>query len=45
MATRPLGRLGDPETDVAPVALFLASDDARFVTGQVIHADGGAHLG
>ena len=45
MAARPIGRLGDPETDVAPVALFLASDDSRFVTGHVVHVDGGAHLG
>jgi NAD(P)-dependent dehydrogenase (short-subunit alcohol dehydrogenase family) len=45
MAARPIGRLGDPETDVAPVVLFLASDDARFVTGEVVHVDGGAHLG
>jgi len=45
MAARPIGRLGDPETDIAPVALFLASDDARFVTGHVFYVDGGAHLG
>jgi NAD(P)-dependent dehydrogenase (short-subunit alcohol dehydrogenase family) len=45
MASRPLGRLGDPEQDIAPVAVFLASDDARFVTGEIVHADGGAHLG
>jgi NAD(P)-dependent dehydrogenase (short-subunit alcohol dehydrogenase family) len=45
MAVRPIGRLGDPETDIAPVALFLASDDSRFVTGQVVYVDGGAHLG
>jgi NAD(P)-dependent dehydrogenase (short-subunit alcohol dehydrogenase family) len=45
MAARPIGRLGDPETDIAPVALFLASDDARFLTGLVVYADGGAHLG
>jgi NAD(P)-dependent dehydrogenase (short-subunit alcohol dehydrogenase family) len=45
MAARPIGRLGDPETDIAPVALFLASDDARFLTGHVLHVDGGAHLG
>jgi NAD(P)-dependent dehydrogenase (short-subunit alcohol dehydrogenase family) len=45
MASRPIGRLGDPETDVAPVALFLAGDDARFVTGETLHVDGGAHLG
>jgi 3-oxoacyl-[acyl-carrier protein] reductase len=36
----PLGRLGVPE-DVAKVFLFLASDDAGFVTGQVIGVDGG----
>jgi len=45
MAARPIGRLGDPETDIAPVALFLASEDSRFVTGQVFYVDGGAHLG
>jgi NAD(P)-dependent dehydrogenase (short-subunit alcohol dehydrogenase family) len=45
MASRPLGRLGDPEEDIAPVAVFLASDDGRFVTGEIVHADGGAHLG
>ena len=33
-------RLGDPE-EIAAVALFLASDDARFVNGAVIVADGG----
>ncbi|HLK13096.1 MAG TPA: SDR family NAD(P)-dependent oxidoreductase [Candidatus Binatia bacterium] len=45
MAERPISRLGDPETDVAPVALFLATDDARFITGHVLYVDGGAHLG
>ncbi len=45
MAERPIGRLGDPEADIAPVALFLASDESRFVTGHVVYADGGAHLG
>src|SRR5881392_1056132 len=45
MAARPIGRLGDAETDIAPVALFLASEDARFLTGQVLYVDGGAHLG
>jgi len=36
----PLGRLGDP-ADVADVVSFLASEQARYVTGQVIHVDGG----
>jgi NAD(P)-dependent dehydrogenase (short-subunit alcohol dehydrogenase family) len=40
----PLGRLGDPEDDIGGVALFLASDDARYVTGVTIDVDGGAHL-
>jgi NAD(P)-dependent dehydrogenase (short-subunit alcohol dehydrogenase family) len=45
MAERPIGRLGDPEEDIAPVALFLASGDSRFLTGHVFYVDGGAHLG
>lgn len=36
----PLGRLGTPE-DVAAAAVFLASDEAGFITGQVISVDGG----
>jgi len=36
----PIGRLGTPE-DIARVALFLASDDAAFVTGSTFAADGG----
>ena len=38
-----LKRLGEP-VDVARVALFLASDDAAFVTGQAIAVDGGLTL-
>ncbi len=37
----PLGRLGDVGTDIAPVVCFLLGDDAAFVTGQTIMADGG----
>lgn len=36
----PLGRAGTPE-DVAGVACFLCSDDARYVTGQILLVDGG----
>ncbi|RSN63790.1 SDR family NAD(P)-dependent oxidoreductase [Actinomadura sp. WAC 06369] len=43
-AANPMGRLGDPEDDIAPVALFLASEDARYLTGNTLFADGGAHI-
>lgn len=36
----PLGRAGTPE-DVAGAYLFLASDDARYITGDLLHVDGG----
>jgi NAD(P)-dependent dehydrogenase (short-subunit alcohol dehydrogenase family) len=36
----PLGRMADPD-DIADVALFLASDDSRSMTGSEIFADGG----
>lgn len=36
----PLGKFGSP-SDVAKVALFLASDQAEYITGQVIQVDGG----
>jgi NAD(P)-dependent dehydrogenase (short-subunit alcohol dehydrogenase family) len=36
----PLGRIGQPQ-DVAAVALFLASDEAAFVTGAAYNVDGG----
>lgn len=36
----PLGRMGNPE-DVAMVVKFLASDDSRYMTGQVLCVDGG----
>lgn len=40
LSRTPLGRIGDP-TEIASVAAFLASDDASYVTGQTIYADGG----
>lgn len=40
----PFGRAGDPYADVAPVVVFLASDDSHWITGQNIHADGGVWI-
>jgi 3-oxoacyl-[acyl-carrier protein] reductase len=40
----PLGRVGDPEEDIAPVAVFLGSEASRYVTGETIHVDGGIHV-
>lgn len=37
----PLGHVGDAERDVGPVAVFLASDASRYVTGSLVLADGG----
>jgi 3-oxoacyl-[acyl-carrier protein] reductase len=42
-AKTPVGRTGTPE-DVAVAAEFFASDDASFVTGQVLYVDGGRRL-
>lgn len=38
----PLKRLGDPEQDIAPAVAFLASDEARYITGQTLMSDGGS---
>lgn len=43
-ASNPMGRLGDPLTDIAPVASFLASEDARYLTGNTLFVDGGGHI-
>jgi NAD(P)-dependent dehydrogenase (short-subunit alcohol dehydrogenase family) len=36
-----LRRFGDPGEDIAPIAVFLASDEGRYLTGQTLNADGG----
>ena len=40
LSRTPLGRLGEPD-EIAQVALFLASDDAGYITGTTIYPDGG----
>ena len=40
----PLGRMGDPEEDIAPAIVFLCSDAARFITGVTLPIDGGLHM-
>ena len=43
-AANPMGRMGDPETDIGGVAAFLASEDARYLTGNTLFVDGGGHI-
>lgn len=40
----PMGRVGDPLDDIAPVVAFLASDDCRYMTGNTLFVDGGSHI-
>jgi 2-keto-3-deoxy-L-fuconate dehydrogenase len=40
----PVGRMGKPE-EIAPVAVFLASDDSSFMTGAAVPVDGGILAG
>jgi NAD(P)-dependent dehydrogenase (short-subunit alcohol dehydrogenase family) len=41
---QPLGRLGQP-SEVGPAYVFLASEDSSYITGQVIHVNGGEQIG
>lgn len=43
VSTIPLGRIGQPE-DVAAAAVFLASDDAAWITGKILRVDGGVFM-
>ena len=43
-AMHPLGRMGEV-SDIAPMALFLISDEASWITGQAIAVDGGYNIG
>ncbi|HEX6310816.1 MAG TPA: SDR family oxidoreductase [Acidimicrobiia bacterium] len=40
----PMGRVGDPESDVGPVVVFLAGGGAGYVTGQTLPVDGGRFM-
>jgi len=43
LSSIPLGRPGQPE-DIGKAAVYLASDDANFVTGKILRVDGGAWM-
>ena len=43
-AGNPMGRIGDCYDDIAPVAVFLASESCRYMTGNTLFVDGGGHI-
>ncbi len=43
-AMNPMGRIGDPYLDIARVALFLAGEGCRYLTGNTLFVDGGSHI-
>ena len=43
-AAHPMGHLGDPETEIAPVALFLSTEESSYLTGNTLFVDGGSHI-
>ena len=44
IAAVPMGRFGDPETDIGQVCLFLASPGAKYITGETISLQGGSGM-
>lgn len=44
LATIPLGRLGNSETDIGPAVVFLCSENSRYITGHSLPVDGGQVL-
>ena len=42
LATIPLARFGDCDADIAPVVVFLASDESRYLTAVTVPVDGGS---
>lgn len=42
--SNPMGRIGDCDEDIAPVAVFLASEGSRYLTGNTLFVDGGSHI-
>jgi NAD(P)-dependent dehydrogenase (short-subunit alcohol dehydrogenase family) len=40
----PVPRYGSPEKDIAPIVLFLSSDDSQYITGYTLMADGGMFI-
>jgi NAD(P)-dependent dehydrogenase (short-subunit alcohol dehydrogenase family) len=44
LEAHPMHRMGDPEEDIGGAALFFASEDSRYVTGNTLFVDGGGHI-
>lgn len=44
LSQNPLRRPGDPYEDITPAAVFLASEDSRWVTGQNLNVEGGGNI-
>ena len=40
----PMGYIGDPQRDIAPVAAFVMSEGSRYLTGNTLFVDGGSHV-